>query len=81
MINITIAINECDEERIYKWILDDLANQSTFNFEDSLASALDEIIDYPIKLTDVEVDNIKKSFRQYVINLLNITYNDNASTK
>lgn len=71
MMNITIAINECDEERIYKWLLDDLANQSTFNFEDSLALALDEIIAYPIKLNDVIVDNIKKSFRQYVINFLN----------
>jgi hypothetical protein len=70
-MNITIAINECDEERIYKWLLDDLANQSTFNFEDSLALALDEIIAYPIKLNDVIVDNIKKSFRQYVINFLN----------
>lgn len=80
-MNITITLDTKDELRIYKWILDDLANQNEFNFEDSLASALDEIINYPIDLNTIEVDNIKKSFKQYAINLLNVICNDNASTK
>ena len=69
---LKIKIQKNDETSIYNYILDDLKeNPDSFDFQKSLNSAIEDIMELEVVVDDSTTNSIKNDFKNYITNLLN----------
>ena len=69
---LKIKIQKNDENSIYDYILDDLKeNPDSFDFQKSLNSAIEDIMELEVLVDDSTTNSIKNDFKNYITNLLN----------
>lgn len=69
---LKIKIEKKDETSIYNYILDDLKEDpDKFDFQKSLNSAIQDIMELEAVVDDTTINSIKNNFKNYVTNLLN----------